>query len=145
MFKGQFIHSIDNKGRISIPAKLRKYILPEANNSFVMSQGLDACIDIYPRDQWLSIEDKLLMLNTFIPKESRFIRMMLQNAHEDEMDAQSRIVIPQSLLEYAKIENEVLILGALKKIEVWNPKIYHDYLMSSGDTFEQIAAEVMSL
>jgi len=145
VFKGQFIHSIDNKGRVSIPAKLRKYVAPEANNSFVMTQGIDACIDIYPRDQWLTIEEKLLKLNTFIQKESRFLRLMLQNAHEDEMDAQSRIVIPQNLLDYAQIENEVLILGALKKIEIWSPRVYNAYISSSQETFEQIASEVMSL
>jgi MraZ protein len=145
VFKGQFIHSIDNKGRVSIPAKLRKYVSPEASNSFVMTQGIDACIDIYPRDQWQTIEEKLLKLNTFVQKESRFLRLMLQNAHEDEMDGQSRIVIPQNLLEYAQIENEVLILGALKKIEIWSPKVYKNYIDGSSETFEQIASEVMSL
>ncbi len=85
----------------------------------------------------------MLQLNPFQPKEAKFIRMILQHASEDSFDSQSRILIPQKLLEYAKIEKEVIILGALKKIEVWNPKVYEDYLNSSQETYEDIAAKVM--
>lgn len=144
MFRGQFTYSIDNKGRVSIPAKLRKHISPDANDSFVMTRGLSSCIDVYPMDEWLKIEDKLLQLNSFQSDDSRFLRMLSQYASEDKMDSQSRILIPQSLLEYAKIENEVLILGALRKIEIWNPKIFEDYLKSSPETYEEIAAKVMA-
>ncbi|MFO7525937.1 MAG: division/cell wall cluster transcriptional repressor MraZ [Ignavibacteriaceae bacterium] len=144
MFRGQFTYSIDAKGRISIPAKLRKQISPDANDSFVMTRGVSLCIDIYPLNEWTLIEEKLLKLNHFQPDDVRFIRMMTQFAIEDSMDSQSRILVPQNLIEYAKIEKEVLILGVLKKIEVWNPKIYEDYLNQSPETFEQIAAKVMT-
>jgi len=145
LFKGQFLYSIDSKGRISIPAKLRKNFSPEANDSLVMTQGFGTCIDIYPYDQWQLIEEKLSKLNQFKPKDVMFLRMFLQFAAEDSLDSQSRVLIPQNLLDYAKIEKEVLILGALKKIEVWNPKLYEEYLKESKDTYEQIAQEVMSL
>lgn len=145
MFKGHYLHSIDAKGRVSIPSKLRRYVVPEADNSFIMVQGVDKCIDIYPKDKWLEIEEKLQKLNPFLPKQSRLIRTMLHNAHEDTMDSQSRILVPQNLLEYAGIKNEVLILGALKKIEIWDPQTYNDYMSSSEESFADIAAEVMSL
>jgi MraZ protein len=144
MFKGQFTYSIDNKGRISIPAKLRKHISPEANDTFVMTRGLSSCIDLYPMDEWLKIEEKLLQLNSFSESEARFLRMISQYASEDKMDSQARILIPQNLIEYAKIENEVLILGALRKIEVWNPKVFENYLNSSPESYEEIAAKVMA-
>lgn len=144
MFRGQFTYSIDAKNRISIPAKLRKQMSPEANDSFVMTRGLSSCIDIYPLNEWNLIEERLLKLNQFNPNDARFIRMFSQYAIEDTMDSQSRIVIPQNLIDYAKIENEVLILGVLKKIEIWNPKIYEDYLSQSPESFEQIAAKVMT-
>lgn len=143
MFRGQFTYSIDAKGRISIPAKLRKQISPEANDSFVMTRGVSLCIDIYPLNEWNLIEEKLLKLNQFQPDDVRFVRMFTQYAIEDTMDSQSRILIPQNLIDYAKIKKEVLILGVLKKIEVWDPKIYEDYLEQSPETFEQIAAKVM--
>lgn len=143
MFRGQFKYSVDSKERIHIPAKLRKHLSAEANETFVMTQGTALCIDLYPLDQWQKFEEKLLQLNPFQPNEAKFIRMILQHASEDSFDSQSRIRIPQKLLEYAKIEKEVIILGALKKIEVWNPKVYEDYLNSSTETYEEIAAKVM--
>jgi MraZ protein len=144
MFRGQFTYSIDSKGRIAIPARLRKHITAEANDTFVMTRGLSNCIDIYPLDEWQLIEEKLLQLNSFQPDDARFIRMFVQYASEDVMDGQSRILIPSTLISYANIEKEVLILGALKKIEVWNPKVYDEYLSQSPQSYEEIAAKVMA-
>ena len=107
MFRGQFSYSIDSKGRIAIPAKLRRHISAEANDTFVMTRGLSNCIDIYPLDEWQRIEEKLLLLNSFQPDDARFIRMFVQYASEDVMDGQSRILIPSTLISYAKIEKEV--------------------------------------
>lgn len=144
MFRGKYTYSIDSKGRVAVPAKLRRHFKPDANDTVIVLQGTSPCIDIYPLDQWQTIEEKLLKLNQFNPQDSRFIRMIMQNAEEISLDAQSRILVPQNLIKYAKIENEVLILGALKKIEIWNPKVYDDYLNESPETYEQIAAKVMS-
>jgi len=144
LFIGQHTYSIDSKGRISIPAKLRKQIPPEANDTIVMTRGLSKCIALYPLDEWKRIEGNLLKLNEFQPNEVRFIRMFTQYATEDIMDSQSRILIPPLLIEYAQIEKEVLIIGALKTIEVWNPKLYDEYQKQSELTYEEIAAKVMA-
>ena len=144
MFKGQYIYSVDAKGRISIPAKLRKHVSPESNDTFVMTQGTDKCIDVYPLDQWNLLEAKLFKLNLFDPEQARFSRMLLQHAFEDTLDSQSRILIPQNLLTHAGITKDVLILGVSTKIELWNPSVYENYLNSSEETFEQIAARVIT-
>jgi MraZ protein len=144
LFIGQHTYSIDSKGRISIPAKLRKQIPPEANDTIVMTRGLSKCIALYPLDEWKRIEDNLLKLNEFQPDEVRFIRMFTQYATEDVMDSQSRILIPPLLIQYAQIEKEVLIIGALRTIEVWNPKLYEEYQKQSELTYEEIAAKVMA-
>lgn len=144
LFIGQFTYSVDVKGRVSIPARLRKHISPEAKDTIIMTQGTGKCINIYPYDHWLDLEKKLLQLNEFNPEHSRFVRMILEKASEDVLDAQARILIPQNLLDYADIQKEVLIIGALKHIELWNPDIYHEYITASGETYEQIAAKVMA-
>ncbi len=143
MFRGQFKYSIDAKGRVSIPAKLRKQVSSESNDTFVMTQGVVKCIEVYPLDEWKVFEERLLQLNQFEPKQARFTRMLLQHASEDNLDSQSRILVPQKLIEYAGIEKEVLILGVLKKIELWNPAIYENYLKQSDEEYEQIASKVM--
>lgn len=144
LFRGRFTHSIDSKGRISIPAKLRKQLSPEANDTFVMTQGVNRCIEIYPLDQWLIFEQRLEKLNQFKSDDALFTHLILENAHEDSLDSQARILLPQNLIEHAKIEKEVLILGVLRKIEVWNPNVYEEYKKQSQKSYEQIAAKVMS-
>jgi MraZ protein len=144
VFRGQFLYSVDAKGRVSIPARLRKHFAPDANDTVVMTQGTSKCIDVYPHDQWLDIEKNLLQLNSFNPEHARFIRMISQYATEDVLDSQSRILIPQYLLDYAGIEKEVLVLGVLKKIELWNPETYNEYIKSSGETYGEVAEKVMA-
>lgn len=146
MFIGSFTYNIDAKGRIAIPAKLRKSLKPEANETFIMTRGTAKCIDIYPLDQWNElVAGKLEKLNTFDPKEAMFVRMFLQEAAEDKMDTQSRLLIPKNLISYAGIEKEVFILGAIKKIELWNPEIYKKYIQENENLYAEIASEVMNI
>ena len=144
MFIGSFKYSIDAKNRISIPAKLRKFVDPKANDSFVMTRGTGKCIDVYPMNLWEDlVQEKLNSLNNFEPKEAMFLRMFMQQAAEDKLDTQARLSIPKSLIEYAEIDKEVLILGAIKRIEIWNPNVYEEYIKTSDLTFEEIAKQVM--
>jgi MraZ protein len=144
LFRGNYIYNLDAKGRLSIPAKLRKQISPEANDTFIITKGTGQCIDLYPLDEWQHLEKKLLELNVFIPEDAKFVRMILQDASEDTMDNQSRITIPQQLKNHAGITKEVLLLGVLKKIELWNPENYNNYINQTEETYEQIAAKVMA-
>lgn len=145
MFLGSFQYSIDNKGRISLPAKLRKNVNPEANDTFVMTRGIEKCIEIHPKDQWeKTVETKLNMLNTFNKLNSAFMRMYLDKAAEDSLDTQARLLIPQNLIEHAGITKDVMIIGMNKHIEVWDPVVYNQYLESQEFNFEQLANEVMN-
>ena len=144
MFVGSFKYSIDTKGRIALPAKMRKYVNPEANDTFILTRNSAKCIDIYPMDTWKELAaERLNKLNHFDPKEAMFIRMFLQEAAEDNLDSQSRLLIPKNLIEYAEIKNEVFILGAVKKIEVWNPDVYESYIKENLQSYEEIAKDVM--
>ncbi len=146
MFIGSFTYNLDSKGRIAIPAKLRKSLKPEANETFIMTRGTAKCIDVYPLDQWNElVASKLEKLNTFDPKEAMFVRMFLQQAAEDKMDTQSRLLVPKNLIQYAGIEKEVFILGAVKKIEIWNPEIYRQYIEENEALYSEIASEVMNI
>ena len=143
LFRGQFTYSVDAKGRVSIPAKLRRQVSPEAGDTFIIKKGIGICIEIFPLDIWLKQEEKLKELNPYNPEHAKFIRMSMQYVSEDSLDSQSRILIPQNLLEFAKIEKEVMILGALEKIELWSPKVYEEYLNQTTETYEDIAIKVM--
>lgn len=143
-FKGRYSYSVDNKGRINIPAKLRKSLTPEANDTFVLTRGFEQCLFAYPLDEWNKLEQSIRGLSPSNPQHRFFVRTLLQWATEVQLDGQARIIIPQDLLKFAGIENEVLILGVLERIEIWNPKVYEEYLMTQPTSYEAVAEIVLS-
>jgi len=143
-FKGSYEYSIDSKGRINIPAKLKKYVSPEANDTFVVTRGFEKCVYVYPADEWSKYEQMIRALSPTDPQHRFFIRVLLQQAVESQLDGQSRITIPKDLLLFAAIDSEVLILGALEHIEVWNPKEYKKYLAAQENSYEDVAKSVLN-
>lgn len=141
-FKGSFHYTVDNKGRINIPAKMRKNLAPEANNSFVITRGFESCIFVYPNDEWAKRETELGKLQQTNKTDRLFTRMLLQYATDVELDGQHRIVLTKELMEYAKITGEVFILGAFDRIEVWNPDEYKKYLGEQQEDYVAIAEKV---
>jgi MraZ protein len=141
-FKGSFNYTIDNKGRINIPAKMRKNLAPEANNAFVITRGFENCIFVYPNDEWAKREAELGKLQQTNKDDRLFTRLLLQYATDVELDGQYRIVLPKELIQYANIENEVFILGAFDRIEIWNPNEYKKYLNSQQEDYLTVASKV---
>ena len=141
-FKGSFNYTVDNKGRINIPAKMRKNLAPEANNSFVVTRGFENCIFVYPNDEWAKREAELGKLQQTNKDDRLFTRLLLQYATDVELDGQYRIVLPKELMQYANIENEVFILGAFDRIEVWNPNEYKKYLDGQQEDYLTVASKI---
>lgn len=142
-FKGSYGYSVDSKGRINIPARLRKYVSTEANDTFVVTRGYDQCLFVYPLDEWTRLEVEIRQLSSTNPKHRFFKRRLLEWATESQLDGQFRIMIPRDLLQFAGIENDVLIIGVLEHIEVWNPRIYEAYLKTQDESYETVAQTVL--
>jgi MraZ protein len=142
-FKGRYSYSVDNKGRIAIPAKVRKNVSPGANDMFILTRGFEQCLFLYPQDEWAKVEDTIRGLSPSNPQHRFFLRTLLQWAIDCQLDSQSRLMIPQDLLKFAGIEDEVLILGVLERIEIWNPKIYEAYMNNQPATYETVAEVVL--
>ncbi|MCX8055722.1 MAG: division/cell wall cluster transcriptional repressor MraZ [Ignavibacteria bacterium] len=143
-FKGQETYSIDNKGRVNIPAKMRKSLSPEANDTFAITRGLDKCITAYPIDEWKKYEEKFANLNQYDEKNRYFLRMLLMWSEEVALDAQQRITLPRKLLEFAGIESKVMIVGMGDHIEFWNPDEFENYLNKFNEPYEKVAEQVFS-
>lgn len=144
-FKGQETYSIDNKGRVSIPVKMRKSLSPEALDTFVLTRGADNCIIAYPLDEWKKYEEKFSKLNQFDENIRFFLRMILMWSEEVTFDGQQRLSVPKKLLEFAKIESKVTIVGMVDRIELWNPEEFEKYLNGHSDTYENVAEKVMTI
>ena len=142
-FKGQELFSIDVKGRVNIPAKMRRAISPEAKDTFTVTRGQDKCIVAYPLDEWRKYEEKFEDLNQYDSQNRFFLRMILMWSDEVSLDGQQRISLPKKLLEFAEIEKKTLIVGVSDHIEFWNPEEYEKYLAGYNETYEEIAAKVM--
>jgi MraZ protein len=145
-FKGRYEYVLDSKGRLSIPAKLRKSLSAEANETFVVTRGVERCLYVYPLDEWRQLDAKLRSLNQFQEKHRFFTRTFLMWASEEiSLDSQSRITIPKNLLEFAGIEKEVVIIGALERIEVWSPQIFNEYLNSQPENYADVVEQIMAV
>ncbi|MGI5971604.1 MAG: division/cell wall cluster transcriptional repressor MraZ [Oscillospiraceae bacterium] len=117
---GKYQHTIDSKGRLFIPAKLRD----ELGKVFYVTIGMDACLSMYSMESWNSFTEKFDQLPY---SQSRRMRPLFANAAKCEMDAQGRILIPAELRRYANLKKDVLIIGVSSRAEIWNPEAYSQF------------------
>ena len=116
MFMGEYNHIIDAKGRLIIPARFRELLGEE----FILTKGLDGCLSIYPMDAWEAFETKLRALPLTNKNARTFTRFFVAGATNCELDRQGRILVPQTLREFAGLEKEVVLTGNLDLIEIWS-------------------------
>ncbi|MCM3784435.1 division/cell wall cluster transcriptional repressor MraZ [Neobacillus mesonae] len=139
MFMGEFQHSIDDKGRIIIPAKFRDALSP----SFVVTRGLDQCLFVYPMNEWSILEQKLKALPLMKSDARAFTRFFFSGATECELDKQGRVNLPPNLRDYAKMDKECVVLGVSNRVEIWSKGIWEQYYSQSEETFNDIAEKLV--
>ena len=132
MFIGEYIHSVDDKKRLSVPAKFRK----ELGKKAVITLGLNKCLSIYPVKEFKAFAEKLSKLSMGKSEDRGFSRAMLSGAFEVEIDAIGRIVVPESLKEFAHLHEKVVLTGAYDRVEVWDEeawKLYKSQMVGDAD------------
>ncbi len=120
MFIGEYRHSIDEKGRLIVPAKLREQL----GREFIATKGLDKCLYLYPMDEWKNVENQLREKVMTDPDSRRIVRFFLAGAVPCEIDKQGRVVLPLQLRDYAGIDREVVLAGMLTRLEIWDEKAW---------------------
>ena len=141
MFIGEHKHTIDSKKRMAIPAKFRDAL----NGRAVVTRGIDSCLTIYSIEEWKKLTNKLEDLPISQTKARSFARMLLSGASDVTLDKLGRILIPDYLKEYAKLEKEVVILGISNKIEIWNRAVWEEYKKENESNVSQLAEELKDL
>ncbi len=124
MFRGRYIHTISSTGRLSIPSKFREVCKNKYGDETFVITNFDKCLVAYPMKEWNEIEQKISELPQFREDVTYFLRYLMGGAVDCPVDGQGRVLIPQSLREYAKINKEVVLIGMLKKIEIWSKEIW---------------------
>lgn len=117
-FLGEYNHTIDSKGRLTIPSKFRSHLA----KGLVVTKGLEKHLVIYPMDEWEVYQEKIKLLATTNPKMRDFRRRVFAGAAHLEPDRQGRILLPQNLRQFAEIETDAVIVGMSEVLEVWSAK-----------------------
>ena len=150
MFRGQFVHSIDSKGRVSLPARFRETVLATGDARLVLTPApSDPCLHLYPLADWVEFERKIAELPRFDPHIVRFRRMYVSAALECELDGSGRVLVSPDYRERAHLAKEVLLAGMGRHIEVWSkdewdrvtaalPSAEHDKFMKSVEELIRI-------
>lgn len=135
MFMGEYHHNIDEKGRLTIPAKFRS----ELGTKFILTRGLENCLYLYSESEWNNIVAKLKTL-PFTKKDARiFTRSFFSGATECEFDRQGRINITSPLVSYAGITKDCVIIGVNDRIEIWSETEWGNFLNNNAEKLEDIA------
>ncbi|SHF42080.1 MraZ protein [Desulforamulus putei DSM 12395] len=141
MFMGEFQHNIDSKGRLIIPARFREGL----GDRFIVTKGLDNCLFVYPLQEWAEVEQKLKSLPFARADARAFVRFFFSGATECEVDKQGRILLPNNLREYAKLDKETVIVGVSTRVEIWSKEEWDRYNAQAEASFEELAEKIVDL
>jgi MraZ protein len=140
MITGEFRCSLDEKGRLLIPSRMRTEVV---GNVVILTRGVENCLWMFPPEEWKTFSEKLIGSTSLFQEESRLIqRRMIAPAQETEIDKAGRIVIPQTLREYADLKKDCIILGLKKYMEIWSEVSYQDYLTENEAKFKEAAEKL---
>jgi MraZ protein len=141
MFMGEYLHTIDNKGRLIVPAKFRESL----GDKFIATKGLDNCLFVFPLKEWKIFEEKLKQLPISRPNARSFVRFFFSGATECELDKQGRILLPANLREYASLDKDVILAGVMNRIEIWDNNRWKEYSSSAEENYEDAAESLVDL
>jgi len=141
LFMGEFQHALDEKGRLTIPARFREGL----GEGFIITRGLDRCLFVYPRAEWNAIQEKIRNLPMERPEVRGFVRLLSAGAIEAEVDKQGRVGLPQHLREYAGIERDAVVIGAFTRVEIWSAAAWAEYAGRFESSFSEIAEKIVGL
>lgn len=138
MFMGEFNHSIDNKGRLIIPAKFRSQL----GENFVITRGMDRCLSGYSKDEWNTLKGQLEKLPMMKKNVRQFVRLIYSAAIECEFDKQGRVNLSNTLIDYANIKKKCVIVGVSSHFEIWDEDAWNKYSQQAADDFDEVAEDI---
>jgi MraZ protein len=145
VFRGQFTHSIDAKGRLSLPSRFRDLIAADGHQRVVVMQSpFDPCLRIYPLATWESIEARVAKLSSFEPKAMRF-RRLISSASDCEIDGAGRVLVPAQMREHARLEKEVLCVGMIDFVELWTKSGFDGAVQTDAAGLDEVRVSLEQL
>lgn len=141
MFFGEYEHSVDEKGRLALPARFR----PKLADGLVVTRGLDGCLFVYPIADWTRLAERISELPLTQTNARDFQRLMFSGAVDGQLDGQGRVGLPVYLREYGAIEREAVVIGVNTRIEIWSKARWTDQRAKVEQNSEFIAEQLANL
>lgn len=141
---GSYECKVDTKGRLMVPAPLKKQLVPILQEGFVLKRSVfNHCLELYPMKSWNSAMADVNTLNRFVKKNVDFIRVFTAGVKVVEVDANGRLLIPRDLMVHADIDKDIVLSGAIDKIEIWDKEKYENSIAIDPADFAALAEDVM--
>ncbi|MCQ2362493.1 MAG: division/cell wall cluster transcriptional repressor MraZ [Acidaminococcaceae bacterium] len=138
MFNGEYAHTIDDKGRFTMPTKLRDAM----RDGFYITRGLDGCLNMYDIEQWKVFEAKLATLPTTSKSARDFVRFFVSGAVDSTYDKQGRVLLPPNLREYAKLDKDIIIAGVNTYCEIWDAAAWQEKQKSVVGNIDELTEQM---
>lgn len=141
---GTYECKADVKGRVMVPAGLKKQIAPSLADGFVLKRAVfQPCLELYPMSEWNSLMSKMSELNRFNRKNNDFIRRFTAGVRAVELDSAGRLLIPKDLMQFAGLSKELVIASAITIVEIWDKAKYESAIADAANDFAELAEDVM--
>ena len=137
MFRGRYEHTIDAKGRISIPSRFREILVKKYDDRLVIT-NFDHCLVAFPSEEWSLLEQKVGTFSLMKKETSAFFRFFYSSAMDCDIDKQGRLLIPQTLRDYASLQKDVVLVGEGKRIEIFAKERWLEEARKAEENFDQI-------
>ncbi len=141
MFIGEYQHNLDDKGRVALPAKFR----PMLKDGAVVTRGVDKCLTVYPKKDWLKEAEKISALPKTKADARAFSRLTLGGAMALDLDAQGRVVLPEYLRDYATLTKPVVVVGMYDRFEIWSENLWRKFKQQAETSSVAIAEKLVDL
>lgn len=143
-FSSEYESKLDAKGRLVLPSKIKSNLPEASGNNIVLTRGFEPCLVLYPLTEWKKVFSKVAGLNEFNEEYRNFQRNFFRGNTEIELDNNGRFLVPKTLLRYAQLENEAIIVGLGNRVEIWNPDLYEKFLINDQKEFSKLAEKYLS-
>lgn len=142
-FTSEYECKLDAKGRLVLPSKIKGNLPEVSGNQLVIMKGFDPSLVVYTMQEYKKIHSKFAALSDFDAAQRKLKRQFFKNVSEVELDGAGRFLIPRGWIEHAKLEKEVIVIGAGNTVEIWNPDLYKEYLIEDSEEYSEMAKKFL--
>lgn len=143
-FTSEYTGKLDAKGRLVLPSRMKSALPESSSTELYIKLGLEPCIELYPLSEYKKVYSKIAGLNEFDPEVRKLQRNFFRGSAMVELDGAGRFLIPKMMLQYAKLNKEVVIVGMGSKMEIWDPEVYQKYLIHDPEEMARLAQKHLS-